>query len=277
MADKSKRHFCGFACYGLWQREHRKGVGSKRVSVACYVCGKAFEKQPSAVVAHNFCGRACFAAWRTSSEWTGENNPAWLGGHTQYRGENWNRQRKAARKRDNDTCQHCGTVKANLPVHHKRPFYLFDNYREANRLTNLVSLCPSCHTKADLLFWREHPELRNGRQLPDCVPARGCRLCGEEFKPRSGATAVCDKCCTNTCVQCREKFYSRKAAHREVKYCSRACRNAHVKLPVRACAGCGASFQPDRPTAKFCSQPCHMTKGNPRRQFFSKRKHAVQD
>jgi 5-methylcytosine-specific restriction endonuclease McrA len=57
------------------------------------------------------------------------------------------------RKRDGYRCQHCGkTQKQNgrsLDVHHIRPFRLFDNYTDANELDNLISLCMSCHGKAE--------------------------------------------------------------------------------------------------------------------------------
>ena len=129
MANISEHHFCSSKCYGEWQRIHRKGVSKNRVLVTCYTCSKEFEKQPYSVVEHNFCSRECFAKWRSSPEWSGSNNPSWRGGHKTYRGENWNTQRKAARERDNDTCQACGLKGKNLPVHHKIPFHLFDDYR----------------------------------------------------------------------------------------------------------------------------------------------------
>jgi len=34
-------------------------------------------------------------------------------------------------------------------VHHVRPYRLFDDYREANDLTNLLLLCRPCHRRAD--------------------------------------------------------------------------------------------------------------------------------
>ena len=84
----------------------------------------------------------------------GEKCWRWRGNSDHYRGPDWQEQRRKARKRDYYTCQDCGITEASLgqelSVHHKRPYYEFDgNWKEANKLDNLVSLCPSCHMKAE--------------------------------------------------------------------------------------------------------------------------------
>jgi hypothetical protein len=277
MAKLSDHHFCGSVCYGEWQKTHRKGHGKNRITVTCHTCGKTFEKQPSAVTEHNFCSRDCFGKWRQSPDWCGENNPSWLGGNTDYRGGNWQQQRAAARERDRDTCQCCGFVAEHLPVHHVVPFHLFDNYQKANDLSNLVTLCPACHSAAELAFWQEHPEMVTDRRFPDCSPVKECRQCGKAFQPRSGATLVCDSCCNAVCAHCAQPFYSRKAVHRQVKYCSRECRNAAIKRKPQVCAGCGKEYMPNRQGTMYCSNHCRMTLGNPRRQFFAKRRLAAQE
>lgn len=230
----TKNPFCGFKCYAAWQSQNRLGVGRKRIQVDCYTCGTTIEKQPNAVSDKNFCSRKCFAQWRSSDDWTGSNNPAWLGGHSTYRGPNWRRQSRAARLRDANTCQCCGLTKTNLPVHHVRPFRLFEDYREANDLANLLTLCPSCHSKAESTFWRENPDLAEMNPFRPVIPVIACKKCGVDFVPRSGPGKTCDACCTRTCDHCGTAFYSRKAAIRPTKYCSRACRNASVKLQANA-------------------------------------------
>lgn len=66
-------------------------------------------------------------------------------------GDNWSVQKRRARKRDNFTCRRCGVTEEEygkrLSVHHKKPFVLFDNYKEANKLENLISVCEPCHRK----------------------------------------------------------------------------------------------------------------------------------
>lgn len=66
-------------------------------------------------------------------------------------GRNWNRQRDLARQRDHFTCQVCGIPERDQAhhVHHKTPFRAFASAEEANRLENLITLCPACHQKVE--------------------------------------------------------------------------------------------------------------------------------
>jgi DEAD/DEAH box helicase domain-containing protein len=83
-------------------------------------------------------------------------------------GPNWQTQRLRALDRDNHQCRMCGASgqdpsgfenpqgSISLHVHHIRPFREFnyipgqnDNYRQANELDNLITLCPSCHRQAE--------------------------------------------------------------------------------------------------------------------------------
>jgi DEAD/DEAH box helicase domain-containing protein len=67
-------------------------------------------------------------------------------------GPSWPRQRDLARARDGFRCQVCGTPEQGRThhVHHKTPFRAFANPEQANHLSNLVTLCPSCHRQAEL-------------------------------------------------------------------------------------------------------------------------------
>jgi DEAD/DEAH box helicase domain-containing protein len=66
-------------------------------------------------------------------------------------GKNWDAKRNLRRKRDKYTCQVCGSVenKKAHHVHHKIPFRSFDSIEQANQIENLVTLCPSCHLRAE--------------------------------------------------------------------------------------------------------------------------------
>jgi DEAD/DEAH box helicase domain-containing protein len=66
-------------------------------------------------------------------------------------GPGWSQIRDRVRARDKYTCQVCGAVETNRQhdVHHKIPFRAFTSFVEANRLENLITLCPSCHHKAE--------------------------------------------------------------------------------------------------------------------------------
>jgi len=73
-------------------------------------------------------------------------------------GPNWPQQRQLALERDNHRCRTCGARAEEflLHVHHVRPFREYgyvpgvnENYRQANQIDNLMTLCPSCHRRAE--------------------------------------------------------------------------------------------------------------------------------
>ena len=84
---------------------------------------------------------------------------AWTNDPNDY-GPDWPRIRLAVRTRDGFRCQVCGAAESDPStslrttrehdVHHKIPFKAFTSATEANRLDNLITLCPSCHRKAEL-------------------------------------------------------------------------------------------------------------------------------
>ena len=124
----------------------------------CANCGKPITRKWMAYgqrkKKHNFCNTKCYGEWR-SKNFVGQANPRWRGGWIPYYGGNWGGQKRRARKRDNYTCQRCGiteeTLGYKLDVHHKIPFRLFSgDYKTANSLDNLISLCRSCHRTVEL-------------------------------------------------------------------------------------------------------------------------------
>jgi DEAD/DEAH box helicase domain-containing protein len=64
----------------------------------------------------------------------------------------WPHLRKLVLQRDGYQCQSCGSPERDQPlhVHHKIPFRSFTSSEQANQLSNLVTLCPNCHHKAEL-------------------------------------------------------------------------------------------------------------------------------
>lgn len=74
----------------------------------------------------------------------------WRNDRNDY-GPNWNVQKQKARERDNFTCQVCGAKETHQPhhVHHKVPFRSFPDFLAANRLDNLLTLCPACHLRVE--------------------------------------------------------------------------------------------------------------------------------
>lgn len=68
---------------------------------------------------------------------------------------NWPEQRRRAKYRDQARCQDCDTTDAEhheeygrgLDIHHKVPYREFDDPKQANELSNLVTLCRLCHNQ----------------------------------------------------------------------------------------------------------------------------------
>lgn len=153
--------FCDDICRGKWMSENLVGENHQNwnsVETECAFCGKKFYCQPNRIERseHNFCSPECNIEWQIEAGiHRGENNPRWKGGLSFFYGENWQRQRKKARKRDNRTCQNCGITEGKighqLDVHHIVPFCEFgtDRYKKANRLSNLICLCRSCHMQVE--------------------------------------------------------------------------------------------------------------------------------
>lgn len=147
------RRFCSKGCYGSWQSQNRVGEDAAHwqggsVELNCETCGASYSAKPNQAESSRFCSRPC-----QYEALSGEGSPAWKGGFERYRGANWNRQQDRCRVRDDHTCQGCGVRQEELDraldVHHIVPFRLFgvENYKEANKLSNLVSLCASCHNE----------------------------------------------------------------------------------------------------------------------------------
>ncbi|MBC8213028.1 MAG: HNH endonuclease [Candidatus Marinimicrobia bacterium] len=128
--------------------EKRKGIPYKKpVKWTCEVCGKIRtisrgNLAPSRKL--RFCSSEC-----ANKALTGENNPAWRGGHPKYYGPDWRPLQREARKLDEHLCQRCGIsqkeIGKSLDVHHIKPVSSFEISNDANYIENLVSLCHDCH------------------------------------------------------------------------------------------------------------------------------------
>ncbi len=81
-------------------------------------------------------------ALRTQMLWTNDPNDY---------GPAWPQIRLRVLERDGHRCQICGALEVNRPhhVHHKIPFRAFPSAELANRLDNLITLCPTCHRRAE--------------------------------------------------------------------------------------------------------------------------------
>lgn len=145
-------NFCSRECRGKHQmnREVRQcancGIDVKRKA-------SDFKRvdDPNRDREYIYCSVKCMGEhYQSEKLFTGENNEMWRGGGEYYYGENWRKQRRKARERDNYTCQHCGIKEEDnnkqLSVHHIKLFRSFNgDYISANKLDNLISLCEPCH------------------------------------------------------------------------------------------------------------------------------------
>lgn len=74
----------------------------------------------------------------------------WTSGLNDY-GPEWQKVREQVLERDDRLCQVCGKGPGPcvLHVHHKTPLRSFSSIAEANRLDNLLTVCPRCHQRLE--------------------------------------------------------------------------------------------------------------------------------
>lgn len=146
-----------------WQRppsatgtDNPRWNGGKR-PVDCIVCGTTVERYPSNIGSVTVCSENCRGAW-LSTEFSGPGHPNWKGGTNLSYGAGWSDVRERALSRDGHQCVTCETTRDELgrnpDVHHIIPVRWFidsDNHEreDAHFIENVVTLCPSCHRKAE--------------------------------------------------------------------------------------------------------------------------------
>ena len=91
--------------------------------------------------------------WLALSEETEEilrRSGDWHSSPNEY-GPDWMDIRLQVLSRDEHTCAVCGRSlpASDLHIHHKTPLRSFSSLTEANQLSNLISLCPRCHQRAE--------------------------------------------------------------------------------------------------------------------------------
>lgn len=163
-SEKPGRFCPECVCRNEWQEPPSlDGPANPRYSggkteLVCEVCDATFERYPSNVTGDvSLCSDDCRAEW-LSEAFTGPGHPNWRGGPTGPYGPGWNEVRERALERDGYACVLCGTdadcPDRNPDVHHVVPVRAFVESpvlieADAHTLDNLVSLCPSCHRRAE--------------------------------------------------------------------------------------------------------------------------------
>jgi len=148
--NRNKNNFCDNECYGNWRTELTGENNPKynRIKVRCEFCGSEKHIQENEYNRNDkhFCDKECYFSW------TREN----IKDNYTYYGNNWNKISSKVRNRD-EKCKRCGISNnscndrygCQLHVHHITPLKEFSNKSEANKMENLISLCPSCHMKVE--------------------------------------------------------------------------------------------------------------------------------
>lgn len=167
-AKNGRGRYCSIKCRGQGHSKTMRGENATNwkggpAKVSCAECGNTYLTTVAKVKNNStkFCSCVCYGLWRRRHI-VGENNPAWKGGQSHYYGLNWSSQKRKVLKRDEYTCQRCNITETDygqsLSVHHIIPLREFnyiprenDNYKEANKLSNLVALCAPCHHTVE---WR---------------------------------------------------------------------------------------------------------------------------
>lgn len=129
---------------------HRTAKAADYVTKPCPYCRKDFTCKTNWPVIH--CSRKCQRAAKQEEIAFLQQQPGYWRTEQDrpYYGTSWPAARRAARARDK-VCADCnatpGQAGRELSVHHQIPFRRFGLARhlEANALSNLISLCQSCH------------------------------------------------------------------------------------------------------------------------------------
>lgn len=90
---------------------------------------------------------------RPAPHFSGPEHPNWNGGYTLEYGNHWDEQREKRLEQDSHTCQRCGMTDdehceetgKGLDVHHIIPINDYDDPDNGHELTNLITLCRTCH------------------------------------------------------------------------------------------------------------------------------------
>lgn len=140
-----EHHFCSKNCYDIWQ-QHKSNM------LSCQWCSKIFNRSPARTkrAKYNFCSQKCYGQWQSIHK-CGKSSPNWKGGTAflPYDTEFNEHRRQSVKKRDGNQCVICGIdeiehiemTNRHLSVHH------IDYDKTNSRLSNLVTLCTTCHNR----------------------------------------------------------------------------------------------------------------------------------
>jgi 5-methylcytosine-specific restriction endonuclease McrA len=150
-------HFCSPECETEWRKERFSGESHPQfnsVTCECDYCGDEVIRNPSLLQESKktFCSMECQGNW-FSENIRGEDHPLWKSDSPCNYGPEWPQKRRSCLERDDYECQDCGLTRdehyeqydCDLNIHHKTPFRTFEDRSEANQLSNLITVCKTCH------------------------------------------------------------------------------------------------------------------------------------
>ena len=141
---KQKRNkFCSRKCFHAFRIATGYNIRPRiRVKVKCYTCKKSLEIVPCLIkkFKRHFCNNNCKAIWQRTR--VGVKAARWKHGKAR-RGYIWLTNRKKRLEKDKYICQIC--FKIGNAVHHRKPPRFYKNHNLSHRLSNLITLCSSCH------------------------------------------------------------------------------------------------------------------------------------
>lgn len=191
-----QRNFCSKSCKDLWY--------GTLIPISCNVCSKPHNvsrRSISKTSFQNVCRSCCTRRFHDKLDFSGSQNPNWKGGHSHWQqgklsydkeGLHWDVTSAQARERDKGVCQDCGKSESELGYtlhcHHINPFRCC----QSHAVDNLVSLCRSCHKKAEAKI----KDLWNGRVF--CGTRKYnmkllCSVCSKRRKLNQGVCGTCKK------------------------------------------------------------------------------------
>lgn len=162
--EKKGHEFCSMECRDAWRSETFVGKNHpnhvERLELECSNCGAELNRLESQIKGNQqFCDKDCLGEWR-SENICGENHPRYNPDKIELDyGERWHKQRERAIQRDGG-CRICGMSREkhnevyenDITVHHIRKLREFEgedgeiDHDAANDLSNLLTLCYSCHS-----------------------------------------------------------------------------------------------------------------------------------
>lgn len=150
---RHKKAFCSRRCMARYRAKFWRGEDSPKYRpeihriVKCGFCGNPLKHRLKRIerVKNNFCNKICRGKWLSLHN-VRENNPAWRGGSSYWRGSNWRLIRNRIILKRRNRCEICKMTKRKMEVHHIVPVKnLLTNISIWNHPKNLILLCSACH------------------------------------------------------------------------------------------------------------------------------------